>query len=51
MDTAQPGLGDSVVKAQELLNALATAPVEEHPDLFDQIHSALAQSLTEIDGL
>lgn len=42
---------DPVARAQELLNTLATAPVEEHPDLFDSIHAALTQSLTEIDGL
>lgn len=42
---------DPVVRAQELLNSLGTAPVEEHPDLFDQIHNALTQSLNEIDGL
>lgn len=42
---------DPVVRAQELLNSLAGTPVEEHPDLFDQIHTALAESLTEIEGL
>lgn len=49
--TESGGLSDSVVRAQELLNTLSTAPVEEHPDLFDQIHTALTQSLNEIDGL
>lgn len=45
------GASDQVARAQELLNSLATAPVDEHPDLFDQIHTALTQSLKEIDGL
>lgn len=42
---------DPVARAQELLNTLADKPVEEHPDLFDQIHAALSESLNEIDGL
>lgn len=44
-------ISDPVARAQELLNTVADAPVDEHPDLFDQIHAALTQSLTEIDGL
>lgn len=42
---------DSASRAQELLNSLAELPVEEHAEVFDQIHTALTQSLTEIDGL
>lgn len=44
-------MGDAAARAQELLNSLASAPLEEHPELFEEIHGALTQSLNDIDGL
>jgi hypothetical protein len=42
---------DPLAHAQELLNGLPEAPLEQHAEAFETIHRSLSEALTSIDNL
>jgi hypothetical protein len=42
---------DPVSAAQELLNALPEASLEDHAEMLESIHRSLSEALTSIDNL
>ena len=49
--TPPPPTGDRVVDdAVDLLRDLPELPVEEHPAVFEAVHRALQDRLTDVEG-
>lgn len=42
---------DPLSSAQEVLNGLGDAPIEEHVEAFESIHRSLTEALSSIDNL